>query len=321
MRYYKKILFFLLTISFLFGIFSFVLATEVALPGWDPEAIETRELLPEYIRYIFNFSLMVAGLIAFGVLVYSGFCYLISAGNPTKMSDAKDRIFSAFLGLVILLGSYIILVTIDPRLVVLRPPERPVVAGIILYDAEDNSKVFTTSASKIEEFNAIRYEIIKIPENIEIRAWSQENFGGNEQLLVEPAGHLAFPPRSLEFRMPEPPFDFAFSIDPVEARIDSKYDWWHDWPGSNTVHILLRTKLLSGTPETVTFSVKNIPDKVDYSFPAGISCLPTCNLTLSLIANGATPDETDIIIEAHYEIDGQPQPPRSAIFTLKIEDM
>jgi len=101
----KKILIFLLFVFLFLGLSSFIFAAEVPLPGWDPEAVERRELLPEYVRYIFNFSLIIAGLIAFGVLVYAGFCYLTSSGNPTRISDARDRILAAFLGLVILLVS------------------------------------------------------------------------------------------------------------------------------------------------------------------------------------------------------------------------
>lgn len=120
----KKIILFFLLIAFLFsGTFSLAFATEVDLPGWDPEAVERKGLLPKYIRWLFNFSIVIVGLVAFGALVYAGFSYLTSAGNPTKISDAKDRIFAAFLGLVILLSSYLILTTIDPHLVILKAPE------------------------------------------------------------------------------------------------------------------------------------------------------------------------------------------------------
>lgn len=73
--------------------------------------------LPDYVKYIFNFSLIVAGLVAFGALVYGGLRYLTSAGNASAMSDAKSQIFSGLLGLTILLSSYIILRTINIELV------------------------------------------------------------------------------------------------------------------------------------------------------------------------------------------------------------
>lgn len=47
---------------------------------------------------------------------------MTSVGNPAKMQDAKEQIFSAFLGIVILLFSYLILATINPQLVMFRIP-------------------------------------------------------------------------------------------------------------------------------------------------------------------------------------------------------
>lgn len=83
-----------------------------------PQTTET--FLPNYIKYLFNFSIMIAGLVAFGSIVYGGTRYLTSAGDPSKMGDARDQIFSAAIGLVILFASYMILTTINPELVVLK---------------------------------------------------------------------------------------------------------------------------------------------------------------------------------------------------------
>jgi hypothetical protein len=74
--------------------------------------------LSDYVKYIFNFALWIMGVVAFGVLAYAGFRYFTSAGNPGKQSDSKKQIFAAFLGIIILLCSYIILTTINPQLVI-----------------------------------------------------------------------------------------------------------------------------------------------------------------------------------------------------------
>lgn len=96
------------------------------LPGIGGEpGITTTPLLPDYIKYIFNFSIAIGGLIAFGFLVYGGLRFLTSAGDPSKMSDAKDQIFSALLGLIVLLGSWIILTTINPELIRINPLKPP----------------------------------------------------------------------------------------------------------------------------------------------------------------------------------------------------
>lgn len=55
------------------------------------------------IKYIFNLGVSLAGVLAFGVIVYSGIRLLTSAGNPAVMSESKKRIRDAFLGLGIIL--------------------------------------------------------------------------------------------------------------------------------------------------------------------------------------------------------------------------
>jgi hypothetical protein len=127
----KKIILILTLSLFLSLIFSgFLFAQkelEIEYPemqGLKPET--TTFSLPDYVKYIFNFFLAIAGLIAFSALVYGGIRYLTSAGSPVLIKEARDQIFAAFLGLLILLGSYLILTTINPQLVFLKLPERKV---------------------------------------------------------------------------------------------------------------------------------------------------------------------------------------------------
>jgi hypothetical protein len=93
--------------------------------------------LPVYINYIFRTSIWIIGIIIFGALIYSGVNYLTSFGNPTKLSDAKKGILSAFLGGIILLSAYLIFNTINPQLVILEPAkvevtEPKIPAGVYL---------------------------------------------------------------------------------------------------------------------------------------------------------------------------------------------
>ena len=76
----------------------------------------TATTIPDYIKYIFNFLIWVSGFIALGVMVYGGFRYLSSFGNPQAISDAKNQIFAALSGLIILLSSWLILSNINPQL-------------------------------------------------------------------------------------------------------------------------------------------------------------------------------------------------------------
>jgi len=95
---------------------------EVDYPEFGGEIIKAgeKDILPKYVKYIFNFAVGISGLIAFGSLVYGGSQYLISGDSPSAMNEAKDQIFSALLGIAILLSSYLILTTINPQLVILK---------------------------------------------------------------------------------------------------------------------------------------------------------------------------------------------------------
>lgn len=87
--------------------------------------------LPQYVEYIFRLAIWLIGFLIFGAVVYNGVNYLLAAGNPAKLADAKDGIISALLGGVILLGTYIIFNTINPQMVILEQAELPLVGAEI----------------------------------------------------------------------------------------------------------------------------------------------------------------------------------------------
>jgi hypothetical protein len=149
-KFNKKVLFALFLVLFIFLLGeSFTFAQrdlEVDYPevsGIEPKTTEIP--LPDYIKYIFNFSLLIAGLVAFGASVLGGVKYLTSAGNPAAMGGAKNQVLAGILGLVILLSSYIILTNINPQLVIVSlgplkemvppeiapPPEPPELATLV----------------------------------------------------------------------------------------------------------------------------------------------------------------------------------------------
>lgn len=86
-------------------------------------ALSETPKLNEFVRYIYVFSIIVSGLIAFGVAIFGGLLYLLSQGNPVRKALAREWIGAGFLGVFILLLSYIILVTINPQLVGLKEIE------------------------------------------------------------------------------------------------------------------------------------------------------------------------------------------------------
>ena len=76
--------------------------------------------LNQIVAWFYYFIIGVAGLAAFVMLVTGGVKYLTSAGNPSAIGDAKDQIKSALLGLLIILGSWLILQVVNPELTILK---------------------------------------------------------------------------------------------------------------------------------------------------------------------------------------------------------
>ena len=99
--------------------------------GPPPERIS---YLPFYIRYVYYFTITFIGILILGLLIKAGVRYLSSAGNPEALKDAKNQILSAFLGLLIIFGTTIILRELNPQFLTLTPPALEAYGrGIIIY--------------------------------------------------------------------------------------------------------------------------------------------------------------------------------------------
>ncbi len=99
-----------------------------------PQTVKT--ILPDYIRYVINLVFILSGLIIFGSLLFAGFSRLTSGVNPGALSQANDRVWSSFIGAIILLSSYLILNTINPTLVQLKIGAPTLgTGGVVLKDA------------------------------------------------------------------------------------------------------------------------------------------------------------------------------------------
>lgn len=70
-----------------------------------------------FVVNFYIFSLWISGVLAFGAIVYGGVKYTLAAGNPSAQNEGKEWIKGALLGLLLLVGAYIVLNTINPDLV------------------------------------------------------------------------------------------------------------------------------------------------------------------------------------------------------------
>ncbi len=118
---------FLSSIILIFSLFSPVvsLALELKYPEFGGYKIELGMNINQLVAWFYYFIVGVAGLAAFVMLIWGGFQWLTSAGNPARITDAKDKITSALLGLLIILSSWLILQVINPELTILKLPGLP----------------------------------------------------------------------------------------------------------------------------------------------------------------------------------------------------
>lgn len=79
--------------------------------------------VPDYIKYIYQFSAGLAGFLAVLMITLGGISLMTSAGDPRRMSDAKDQILKALMGLGLVLGSFAIISIINPDLLLLKEPQ------------------------------------------------------------------------------------------------------------------------------------------------------------------------------------------------------
>ncbi len=119
----KKFLLTILLLSIFFALAGFAQAATTIvkdypeLPGTDkPGEAKKGEELPQFIKYLFMFSLSIVGIIGLAAIIIGAFGYLTAVGNPQQAAKAKEQIFSALLGILLLLGSYLLLSIINPDL-------------------------------------------------------------------------------------------------------------------------------------------------------------------------------------------------------------
>ncbi|MEA2092708.1 MAG: pilin [Patescibacteria group bacterium] len=192
----KKILFLIFFVALLvspllaFGDDPYDPNLEIEYP-WLEDADDETEQVGIYIAFLFEFGVMIVGLILFGTLVYSGFIFMISAGNPEKRSEAIRKILSAFLGAILLLGFYVLINEINPALlqVSLEEPEGieypPLPAGpyICNFEFSGLDAILSDYESADTRNNAIQqfYETLKAQDSdkycMEIKTPKNTNFG------------------------------------------------------------------------------------------------------------------------------------------------
>ena len=106
------------------------------------------ESIPKLVIYIFNLIVWLCILVAILVLILGGIQYVSSSGDVSKMSSAKTRIYSSLLGLLILIGTWFVLHTINPTIVIPKITYKPLKSGIFLFTDYGYKKFLNKSSDE-----------------------------------------------------------------------------------------------------------------------------------------------------------------------------
>src|SRR4030042_5386420 len=70
----------------------------------------------DYTNRIYQFAVVIGISLAVLMIIFAGYKYMSSAGDPQSMAEAKEILIGAIVGLILILLTRLILATIDPRL-------------------------------------------------------------------------------------------------------------------------------------------------------------------------------------------------------------
>ncbi len=73
--------------------------------------------LNQYLSAIYRYTIALAGVVCVFMLIFSGIQWTLYGASPDSVDAATERIQHAITGLILIVSSYTILYTIDPRLV------------------------------------------------------------------------------------------------------------------------------------------------------------------------------------------------------------
>lgn len=68
--------------------------------------------LPQYISHLYTYAIWIATGLALIMVIYGGYKYTTSSGNPDVLTEAKEIIIGALVGLLLLILARVILSTV-----------------------------------------------------------------------------------------------------------------------------------------------------------------------------------------------------------------
>jgi hypothetical protein len=140
--------------------------------GLDP-AGSTTDLFVYFVKMAITFGVIIAVL----AIMYSGINMIMAQGEMAKIILAKQRIFSVFIGLLILLGVYVISITINPDFVIIKMSDLQKIG-------DDIADIIT---GKDKDSNKIQFEEIPLGSIVEsiLAANSSKRIEGADDITEE----------------------------------------------------------------------------------------------------------------------------------------
>lgn len=75
-----------------------------------------------YMNSVFDFSVAIVGSLTVVAIIAGGIAYATSGGNPERVKSAKDIIVSSIVGMILVLGSYLLFNVIAPNVLQCKEP-------------------------------------------------------------------------------------------------------------------------------------------------------------------------------------------------------
>ncbi|MBU1149000.1 pilin [Patescibacteria group bacterium] len=79
--------------------------------------------LTDYLEALFTYFVGVTAILAAIFIMWGGYKWIFASGNQSVLTSAKQTILNAMIGLILALTSYLLLRTLNPRIVALEFPE------------------------------------------------------------------------------------------------------------------------------------------------------------------------------------------------------
>ncbi len=139
-------------------------------------------LFAKYLGAFYVYFIGVIGILAVVMIMYGGYHYIVSMGNPSRMKQGKEVISGALIGLMLALTSFLLLNIINPALVNIHSIVPTFIARVVQTYEEQSSSEKTVDAS----INITPGGLTEIVQRIKDKRYDQlirDNAGGDRILM------------------------------------------------------------------------------------------------------------------------------------------